>query len=442
MRPNPSDLDSLIQGARTDEPSSEAQARALYALRQVPNRRKIMTIPRIAVAAVALSLPFFLPLATPRSSGAWAQVAEATAKQERYHERIFFTMGGKTLRSFERWVDGKRFRFDLLHRGSTGKFIFDGNRAYHHLPGLGYATIRRRADGEDPGNYISGFGEVSSLRIDEMIRRGNVRPVGEPEETTLPEGKRTRYRVEYFDVKSGDVTAKGNFYVAEGDQRIRRWELVDHTGKVVYYGTIDYVNSIPDRYFAIEKTPGVKVYDLDAGAATLRKTIQKGFGTKSAGGHSVTLRALIRGTNNELIALWTGAPPNGDLQPAIKVDKVKVERPFGLSILTTKVYQYIPAVKKLDYLPTPLAGMGVIARKGVGKRVTVTLPVFAPDRSRPMYDFEGKPKGFRSRAVGKVTYRDVPVLEVGPFYQYLGDLALREPTRYEALVRDYGKPRE
>lgn len=441
MRRKPCDLDSMIRAAKTDAPTPDAEARAILALRKAPARPSFITVPRVAVAALAAAALLMVPLATPRSSGAWAQVAAATSAQARYHEQILMRREGMPMKTLDRWVDGKRYSFEIGFGTGIGRFVNDGKRTYRHLPGAKYATVESSPNG-DIAPYLPGFGSVKSLSIDEMLKGDNIRPVGEPQEKTLPEGKRIMYRVEYLtDPKSGkvEVNSAGNFYVAPGDPRVRRWELLNMKGEVVFSGTLDYPKDIPERVFEFELPAGVTLYDLDAGKARIRKTLEKGFGTKQVGGQSVTLRAAIAGTGNDLTLLWTGAPPNGDLQPPIKVEGMPGLKPYGLTIMTTKVYRYVPAVEKLDYLPTPLAGMSVQSKSPVPDKVTVTIPVFAPDPRQPIYDFEGKKTGFRSRSVGSVTYKDVPVLRGGPFYNYLDVLGLREPERYEALVRDYAK---
>jgi hypothetical protein len=431
----------MIQAAQTETATPDAEARAVAALQKSPPLPSFITVPRVAVAALAATTLLLVPLATPRSSGAWAQVAAATAAQARYHERISIGSKGMTTQSFDRWVDGKRYAFELGFGKSFGRFVNDGKRTYRHNPGSKYATVESSPN-EEFTPYLAGFGSVKSLSIDEMLQGSNVRPVGEPQEKTLPEGKRTMYRVEYLtDPKDGkvEVSSTGNFYVVPGDSRIRRWELLDTKGEIVFWGTLDYPEDIPERLFKFEVPAGVTLYDLDAGKARIRQTLAKGFGTKRVGGQSVTLRAVMVGTNNDLTVLWTGAPPNGDLQPPIKVEGMPGLKPYGLTIMTTKVYRYVPAVEKLEYLPTSLGGMSVLSKTPMPSKVTVTIPVFAPDPKQPIYDFEGKKTGYRSRSVGSVTYRDVPVLRVGPFHSYLNALGLREPKRYEALVRDYAK---
>lgn len=430
----------MIQAARAETASPEAVAQAVRALRRPPIHRPFFTVPRVAIAATSLAVVMVLPLFTPRTSGAWAQVAAETAKQNRYHERTLFRMNGKAAGGVERWIDGPRFSYRSIGQPGFGTFGSDGRRYYQIFTDGKYATIESlKQVSSEP--YLSGLGKVKSLSVDELIREEKVRPVGEAKEIDTPQGKRLVYSVEYLaDPEKGNmtVTSTGKFYTVPGDSRIRRWELLDKSGEWVYSGDVDYPERIPDETFAFAPAPGTKVYDLDHGRAQLRKTMERGYGTKTVNGQSVTLRAVVAGTYGDLHVLWTGTPPNGDLQPPVELD-VPVRRTYGLTIMTTKVYEYIPPVEKLDYLPTFLGGMSVQVKGPVPDKVTVTVPVFAPDPKRPVYDFEGRKKGFRSRFVGRVTYRDVPVIKPGPFYNYLDALGLREPTRYEALVRDYGK---
>ncbi|MGV3617479.1 MAG: hypothetical protein ACO1SV_19305 [Fimbriimonas sp.] len=439
MHPNPHDLNAAVRDAQTDAPSAEALARAVAVMRKPSPRPSYVTVPRIAMVAVVAGAFMLLPLVTPRSAGAWAQVAEATARQERFHERMFVETEGKRFSGMERWVDGDR-HVVLFGRGKMrAQMGSDGKRSFSYFSGSSYAVVdapRARPQGE----YISGMGEVPSFNIDEMLRDKKVRPVGEPKREKTDDGERLVYTVEYLSADGKEeVTSKGRFYVAEGDSRVRRWELVSNDGKVSFGGELEYPDRIPREVFAFNPPAGVRVYDLVKGKAELRKVVEKGFGTKSVGGHSVTLRAIMGGPNRDLTILWTGAPPNGDLKHPVKVQGLPVLRTGGLSILTTKVYEYVPAAEKLDYLPTHLAGMIVASKRALPRKVTVTVPVFAPDPSRPVFDFEGRRTGYRSRYVGAVTYKDVPVLDVGRFYDYLDYLNLREPNRYEALVRDYKK---
>jgi hypothetical protein len=442
MRPKPCDLESMIEAARAETATYDAVARAVGALRRPPARAGVVTVPRVAIVAASVTALMALPLFTPKSSGAWAQVAAETAKQTRYRERTYVRVSGQSVVEIERWTDGKRF----LHRSKTrSKFPSmgsDGKRYFQIFPASKYATIEKLPNfPTEP--YLSGLGSVPSLSVDDLIRDEKVRPLGDAKEVATPEGKRLLYEVEFLaDPERGDmtVTSTGKFYTMPGDSRIRRWEFFSKAGSWSYAGDLEYPEHIPDETFAFAPPPGIKVYDLDQGRALLRKTIEKGYGTKSVEGHSVTLRAVVAGTNGDLNVLWTGAPPNGDLQPPIKLHGIPTIRTYGLSIMTTKVYEYIPPVEKLDYLPTFLGGMSVQVKKdALPDRVTLTVPVFAPDPKRPVYDFEGHKKGLRSRFVGNVIYRDVPVLKPGPFYSFLDDLGLREPTRYEALVRDYKK---
>lgn len=443
MRPKPCDLDSMIQAAQTETATPDAEARAVAALRKPLPRPSFVTVPRVAVAAVAAVAVLLLPLATPRSAGAWAQVTATMANQVRYHEKVRMVFPGGKVSESERWVDGNRYSFQMGER--FGRMGSDGKKQYQYFA-QGKSMLVWKASKDSAQAYLSGLGNIPSFSVDDLIKGDKVRPVGEAKEIDTSEGKRLVYSVEYLsDPKDGkvEVTSTGKFYVAPGDPRIRRWELLDKKGEPVYSGTLEYPDHIPDEVFAFKPPVGTQVFDIDAGNAQIRKTMERGFGTKSVGGQSVTLRAVISSPEgNYLTVLWTGAPPNGDLLPRVKAEGLSTKLSYGLSTMTTKVYEYVPPAKKLDYLPTHLGGMTLVSHAKVPDKVTLLVPVFAPDPKRPVHNFEGKPTGYRSRFVGTVTYRDVPVLRLGPFHMYLNALGLREPRPYEALIRDYGrKPR-
>lgn len=63
----------------------------------------------------------------------------------------------------------------------------------------------------------------------------------------------------------------------------------------------------------------------------------------------------------------------------------------------------------------PLCGLAHQARKPVGSRVTLRMPVLVPDLSAPIRNGKGELKGYRSKPVGTALVKDFPVIETLPF---------------------------
>jgi hypothetical protein len=434
MRPNPFDLDRAIEDARTDRPRPGAEERAVASLRAGRPTRRSRPLPRFVMIATASLALLVFPLVTTKSpSAAWALVASATAGQRRFHETVHYVLKGGGTTVAERWTDGRRSVWFLGGKRKRGYFGTDGVRSYRYFPGNDYAIVTNVGGRRSEGAFEA-LG-VDSLDVEEITRAKDVRQIGDPVRQTTPEGPRLRYRLK----RSGRNAyyEEVRVYTALDDPRVRRWEAVNAAGDTEIYGLIDYPEQVPQEVFEGIPPKGVKVFDIDRETARLRKTVAKGLGTQTVNGHSITLRAVMVDPRNNVSVLWTGTPPNGDLQPPVQIDGTKTRLAYGLSILTNKVYEYVPPAVVPDFLPGHLAGMSIQTTKPVPDRIDLTVPVFAPDRSRPVYDFEGRRTGYRSRFVGQAKFRNVPVLRPGPFFFYLDVLGLREPRPYEALVREY-----
>ena len=64
----------------------------------------------------------------------------------------------------------------------------------------------------------------------------------------------------------------------------------------------------------------------------------------------------------------------------------------------------------------------------VGDKVTLKVPVFSPDKSRPQKDKSGKVGGFASKRVGWVTYPAIDLPKLAPMNEFRKYLGLIDPT--------------
>jgi len=414
-----------------EQPTNEHTARATLAVLMATPRRRRAPIRTLAVALTG-ALATFVLWPRPGANAAWGQVAGATDRQPLVHERTILATRGKSREIAERWIKGDRWNW-VAARGMF-ESGFDGSRMWRTFKGgTRPYGILMTLEPNMVGSMVDALGRGTPT-VEEFVRGKEYRTVGAPQPTRLPDGHRIRYRLERLSKEGSPTGEVIDVYTLPSETLIRRWELRNGQGGVDMYGLLDYPGEISDAKFSPRFPAKLPVFDLDIVKDRIVGTLRRGLGTQTIGGHTTTLRGVYLDTNDCLHVLWSGTPPNGDLREPVRSPDLKVQRTFGLTAMTNKRLEYVPPVPPSPILNESLGGMSLSLKAPVPSRVTLEVPVYAPDPSRPVIDFAGNSRGFRSRFVGYARFANVPILNVGPFYMHKDVLGLREPVAYERLV--------
>lgn len=429
MQPNAFDreLTQAIEAARSEVPTADAERRLRLAMQ--PSRRTRTWLPRFVVVGALAAAAFVVPSLSREKSAAWAQVMAATGGVTRYHEVLYFRVKGERQKSVERWVDGKRLRVEFRREIQT-TWLTNGKLTWHVYGSQSYDTVQRSRPMPSI-SLLSGFTDSKSISVKDLLASSRIIPKGEPVQVEGPDGPRLRYTLANRDLKA--LGGPGEFIVEVklNDPRVVHWESLFAPRGVVFEGDLDYPEEIASSTFEYQPRPGARLYDLDAGKAAVRNSLKGSLGRRTLNGHTVDLCGAFQDVYGSLWVLWKGTPPNGDMRPPVLVDGRPKVPGHGTGMLTSWQVLMRNDSRREPWIPYPLAGMSVRVGTATLRKVGLKVPVFAPDRRRPIRKDSGEILGYQSKFVGYVRYADVPVTEIGPSYPALDGLVMniRKPSR-------------
>lgn len=364
MSQKPVDFDEAIRELQDANPSAQARARLIAHLS--PKSRRTFRPGAIAGLATCAVVAFMM---WPRGATgmAFSQSAEQTAKVPRAHTVWY---NGDKL-SGESWFDGgKSSQYSLSRDGKVQIEIRnDGKRTFwfHRLesPFIDRPNAQQSATVKNVVPRPRGFdGSFGIGRIDEMLRRTNLKVVGQKTIET-PEGTRVQYSIR-FPAASPFLT----IVLADPDTGLIR--TIKNTGYEKGRSEIDYPESIPDSVFAMSgtKAKDYVLYDVDEIKRKLHPQMRKGLGTDKG----TTLRAVYMDSYGSLWFYWTGMLPDGKMSRPIKVPGLALGQPYGMKAYTRDFHpksgKFVPMLEGKR-----LAAMAFNLKKKIGDRLpTVMIP--------------------------------------------------------------------
>lgn len=414
MSSNPFDLERAIDQLRTETPSPEATRKATQALLK-PKRSQVR--PRaIAFGAVTLATAVLL---WPRgvTGGAWAQIAQKTGVQTRVHTtlRAVFGKEGMNAKPYsETWVDGKRYAANMylpvegngprrialwIRNDGKNDLFYNPMPARNGVPA--WANVSKVQ--EKAGPYWFGYALLSSSSsiIDDVIKEAGWEVL--EHKSGVEEGGQTWERYRLTRLYEGKYRHNVIAYADPETKLVRRIETLGQRGEIMQICEMDYPASIPDSTFKVEAPAGVEVRDMEQERAEVTALLKKGLGKKG----KVNLRALLHDRAGGLWVLWTGGAPAGDFKYPVKVEGA-TKPAYGLKEFTLSWEKAPHKTKPAPGVGERLGGMAIPIWKKLD-RVTVTVPVL---------DASG-------RKTGSVTFRNVPVRQIGSIYDFAEELGIR-----------------
>ena len=393
-------LDPLVETLKAAEPRPEAVDRAVAALRR-PHPPRLVPL---AAAVAALSIVVLWPRG--ESGVAWAQIA-AKGQPGRYILREELVRGGKRRLWSTYWRDAPAgsMKSELYTRpGEEAVFLTTPEFSYQRL---GDRASLQRGGG---GSKLYVPYTAQPIEFEKLLGDKEVRQLGVDRGFDSRVGKADRYRLDRFATEyTGEKGARAfrgyrqrfDVFVDPTTKNVLGWDDLGRGPTKGARYTVEYPAAIDPGVFALPRTRGVRVYDLDAAHAAMAKALRKPLATARVEGVEISLRLVIQDHSDGLWTFWTGAPLKGDLSRRVRVLGEKNLAAFGLAVFVSK---------DARGYRSPFSGHGVKIGRQVSK-VDLQIPVFAGGRERP-------------RFVGSADFRDVPVIPIDTIYSAYGELKM------------------
>lgn len=395
-------FDSAVEALRTAEPRPEAVDRAVATLRR-PHPPRLVPL---AVGVAAVSAAFLWP--RPGNGLAWAQIA-AQDLPLRFHERTVRIRAGKEVFEYENWIDrpgdAYRNRFYLpdrpLRPNEDPASVPSHDHGYIESPNGWYmlnadmAVYSRKPHERSKWDPRSEKNVRDKTGLEKLMRNEAIHQLGVEEDVMTRVGKADRYRLDspiYDGYGSRHEKGRHPFvvYVQPGTKRILGADSVQPNGSL-WQTTIEYPDRFPAHTFALPRGTPVPTFDLDALDRRIAERLETPLASLKAGNQTSKLRLVLQGVHKELYVLWSGAKPNGDLAHFVRVLGMPNGTRYGLAAFTAKGDRE---------RSSPYGGHAINLDRRV-MAVDLQVPVFAPG-----------PGPGRSRFVGDVTIRKIPVIQV------------------------------
>ena len=226
---------------------------------------------------------------------------------------------------------------------------------------------------QDPGfgvadNYLTAFVDIHS---------GNIVRI---EQTTEANSRLAKY--------------KENHAFTLGDQWIHESDFV---------ATIDYSANIDEKVFEIPKN----AFDSTDSKTVVARLLATKVARETVKGQTIGLHGIFM-NGYTINVVWSGYPAEYNSADRFRID--------GVSLGDNQDARCLSSAKfiKSSSSKVPFCQQGAEVLSDVPKTVTLIMPVFAPDKSRP---YEGK-RGFHSKKIGEVTFKNVLVTNCHPFSYY------------------------
>ena len=396
-------ISSEIESLRVEEPNAYAVDRTVsrvleHSPRIGTGHDRSLTTWRVAIAAcglVAGGVTFYATL-QPANASSLREIASALKKQHTRHtiDSRPDENGNLAFRG-ELWIDGKKHAevYDEPHRGIS-RSGFDGIHQFQ-------MTAQNRGYVDDASSEGSPIEDVDSyLNIPSPKTVSHIAGVE-------LEGK----TVDLY--KIGFSNVKFDLYVEPSTRLPIRRDVFSTNGHLTEQERYDYPSSIPANTFEPPKTSGLTNYPQLRSKLAVKL---KGAGeTKEIGGVKITLRAVILGPG-KVIALWTGGAKGEDVPGGVmEVENYKTAsisaRPSSFS-LPNQENRNLRSLPPLFVGTEQVLGDAAWLLEGGKNRetyiqgpMTINVPVWAEDRTRPVHGKGDEVIGYHSRLVGRLSFK-------------------------------------
>lgn len=396
-------LDPIVETLRAAEPRPEATERAVAALRRPHPPRLVPLAAGVAILSTALLWPH-------GSAGmAWAQIADQDLPL-RFHETRTVVAGGQARTTTETWVDrpadaSRSVYWVFRDFPAVGRSVASNplSRRFEYVESPrgfygnsnGFASFTRKPLAKSRFDPRLALNVRRRTGLAQLLESKDVQQQRVERDVETRVGRADRYTL----VRSSAGSLPFEVYVQAGTKRVLGCDTPETSGDLGQL-TFEYPDRFPAGLFDIPPK-GSDAYDLDALNARVEARLAKPIAPLEVGGQRAVLRLVAQDKMKELWVFWSGARPNGDLAHRARV----------LGLPNGAAHSSLPYVSKgFNGYFSPFGGHSITLNRRVNV-VDLSVPVF-----------EATPG--RSRFVGDVTVRHVPVLQL-PFVDGLSSLQRR-----------------
>ena len=341
-------------------------------------------LPLAAGLAGAVALAF---LSIPSANAATLQgIAKAVGERAKRHSLTYRPDAHGTLvLTNEDWIDGVRHVGTSFANGARTILGSDGKRTFRVSPESGTQIDDDVSD------------RVPVEDMDSYLRVPGARVVG-----SSHAGTRDVYTVDCRTVRfalSIDPTTR---------LPVRR-DVLTLDGKLIERNEYEYPTRVAADLFRV---PSVgTVTDYPALRAQLSERLAGPGQTQALDGVKISLKAVLVGQSRpfRLLALWTGGAKGEDQTESVAIGGRP--RPFARS--RPKPFDVSSSEREPMIGGQPLRGDGAwYLDPPVETPLTVRVPVWKEDRSRPIFDPQGRRLGYGNHLVGHLNFRVDDVMRV------------------------------
>lgn len=386
-----------LEALQSESVPEDGYHRAIAAMRTDPDRAKTRPSWRLLAPASGLAVvAAFVALQSPTVSAAEiSRLSQASQAQQIRHTRDYrLNDTGQLVLANEYWIEGAKQMMVSLNPDGTktisgfdGKLNFRGDASGGHFDD----TELDRFPIETIQDYLA-------------IPNASVKSV----DRGVPEGS---LKVDVFTISYGGLVMK-LFIDPKTGLPVRR---IVEGGSYREENLYDYPADIPDERFKPSPAESKNWSNYPA----LRKELaerMKGPGiTKQIGGTKITLHAVIVG-DKRVVALWSGGAPTDYVQGA-SMEVIGLPMGHAPGLETMSVWDRPdPDKPRLMREGKRLFGDAVWyeSTAALSGPVTVRIPVWSEDRTRPLISQEGtREPGFHSKLLGKLEYSGIKPIYAG-----------------------------
>lgn len=377
-----------IRALRSEEVPDNVRDRALFAMQSPPataNAPRRKTWRLVATGAGIVLLGSFVTFRSPAVNAAEIEKLDGAARaQTTRHTRDFrMDASGQMVLANEYWVeDGKQYSIFRNPDGTTSIEGFDGKRHFRKDDRGGY--IDDAHPEAFPIETIRDYLNIPNAKIESIDR-------------DIPEGAG---RVDVFVISFGSMKMRLFIDPSSGLPVRRVVEAPAFREENLY----DYPNDIPDAKFEVPVGESATWANYPILNKELARKLDEPGVTKKLDGVSITLKAVIVG-DKQVIALWSGGAKT-DFSAEGHLEVIGLQDAYATGLEGCSVW----AAKEERRPPKGLRGDSAWFRstEGLGETITIRVPVWAEDTTRPLISHEGlRVPGFHSKLLGKLEFSGI-----------------------------------
>jgi hypothetical protein len=408
------DLDRLVDELRSVPIPAGAMDRTIKAVQASGSKSRVwpVTVGVAALVVVLAMLPF------REEDQGWAAAVRAFRSAKSVHLQF-----NNRFNSCEAWESGEMFR----KLGRNDELRYNGRRLGHRSGTLW--SVRTVRPDKLEMRAIK-FQDLASF--DEALNQIGTKNLTPLEETVGAK----RYRAYRF--RLGSVSLLNDPYASGSSDPRDRWPKNGHIGfnvvtafvdpgpnRIVrlerhlefdpgvpadtrriggsddFVATIDYPATLPEDIF---ETPA-NAFDEKDSKRKVATALRGSLGTATVADQKISLKAVLF-DGRGIYAIWDGCPCDLNAPQRFAVNGKVLGPALDFRCFCTNKFR----MPKLG--TTPHSGMGEATQGPIPGRVDLRLPVFAPDRNRPVFDRNHHRVGYFSKCVGWASFRNVPVTPI------------------------------